>query len=67
MMETKGLKMLRDVKTPWISLMDPLRNILLKFKPILAKMFMDNNNNQASKITFCFKFLYVSYIVCYLL
>jgi hypothetical protein len=66
-METKRLKMLKNVKMPWISLMDPLRNILLEFKPILAKMFMDSNNNQASKVTFCFKFLYVFCIVCYLL
>jgi hypothetical protein len=44
---------------PKISLMDLSRNILLEFKPILAKMSMDSNNNQAAKVTFYLKFLYV--------
>jgi hypothetical protein len=59
--------MFKNMKTRWISLLDPLRIILLKYRPFLAKIFMDNNNNQVVKITFCLKLLYVSYIICYLL
>jgi len=67
MMETKGLKMLMNMKTRWVSVLDPLRRILSKDRPLLAKMSMDSNNNQTTKVTFCPKLLYVSYIVCYLL
>jgi hypothetical protein len=45
MMETKGLKMLKNVKIQWISLLYPLWIILSKYMSLLAKMFMDNNNN----------------------
>ncbi len=66
-METKRFKMFKNMKTRWISFQNPLRRILLKYKPFLAKMFMDSNNNQVVKITFYPKMLYVSCIICYLL
>jgi len=53
MMETKGLKMLKNVKTQWISLPYPLWIILSKYMPLLAKMFMDSNNNQTTKVPCC--------------
>jgi hypothetical protein len=37
MMETKWFKMLKNVETCWISLMDPLRIILAEYMPLLAK------------------------------
>jgi hypothetical protein len=67
MMETKGLKMLKNMKNLWISLLDPLRKILSQYMSPLAKMSNDSNNNQTTKVTFYSKLLYVSYIVCYLL
>jgi len=45
MMETKGLKMLKNVKTRWISLLCSVWIILSKYMPLLAKMFMDNSSN----------------------
>jgi hypothetical protein len=44
--------MFKNVKTRWKSLLDPLRKILSTYMPLLAKMFMDSNNNQATKVTF---------------
>jgi hypothetical protein len=49
MMETKGLKMFKDVKTQWISLLYPLS----KYTPLLAKRFMDNSSNQTTKVPCC--------------
>ncbi len=67
MMETKGLKMFKNVKTYWIFLLDPLRRILLKYRPLLAKMFMDSNNNQFVKITFTLNYyMFIAlYVICY--
>ncbi len=51
-METKGLKMLKNMKTQWISLLDALWNFFSKYKPLLAKTFMDNSSNQTTKVPF---------------
>jgi hypothetical protein len=53
MMETKGLKMLKNVKTHWIFLLDPLRRVLEEYMRLLAKMVMDNLSNQVAKVP-CF-------------
>jgi hypothetical protein len=50
MMETKELKMFKNVKTYWISLLDFLRIILVEYRPFLAKMAMDSSSNQAAKV-----------------
>jgi hypothetical protein len=67
MMETKGFKMFKNVKTRWIFLLDPLRRILLKYKPLLAKMFMDSNNNQVVRITSTLNYymFLALYVICY--
>ncbi len=67
MRETKRLKMFKNMKPCWISLLDFLRKLLLEYMPFLAKMSMDSNNNQVAKVTLYPKLLYVFYIVCYLL
>jgi hypothetical protein len=46
MMETKGLQMFKNMKTHYLSFLDPLRRILLEYMLLLAKMLMDRNNNQ---------------------
>jgi hypothetical protein len=53
MNETKELKMFKNVKTRWISLLDLLRIILVEYKPLLAKMPMDSSSNQVAKVL-CF-------------
>lgn len=46
MIKTKGLnKMFKNVKTLWISLLDPLQRIFSKYMPFLDKMFLDNSSN----------------------
>jgi hypothetical protein len=39
--ETEGLQMLRNVKTQWISLLEPLKRILGKYKTLIVKMCED--------------------------
>jgi len=60
MMETKELKMFKNVKTYWISLLDLLKIILVKYKPLLAKMAMDSSSNQATKVL-CFNLFFNVY------
>jgi len=50
MMEKKGLKMLKNVKTQWISFLDHFWRILSKYMSLLAKM--DNSSNQTTKVPF---------------
>jgi hypothetical protein len=37
-METKGLKMLKAVKTRWISMLSPYKRVLSEYRPLLVKM-----------------------------
>lgn len=37
-METKGLKMLKAVKTRWISMLSPCKRVLSEYRPLLVKM-----------------------------
>jgi hypothetical protein len=39
--ETKGLKILNNVKTRWISLLEPLKRVLGEYKTLIAKMCED--------------------------
>jgi hypothetical protein len=39
MMEIKWFKMLKNVETCWISLMDPLKRIIAKYMPLLAMWY----------------------------
>jgi hypothetical protein len=40
--ETEGFIMLRNVKTRWISLLEPLRRIMDEYKTLIAKMCEDD-------------------------
>jgi hypothetical protein len=51
MMEIKGLKMLKNVKTRWISFVGAFKEDFSIYMPILAKMYMDNTNNQATNVS----------------
>ena len=39
--ETGGLKLLRNVKTQWISVLEPLKRIMLEYKTLIVKMAED--------------------------
>jgi hypothetical protein len=41
-MKTKGLKSLRNAKTQWISMLEPLKHVLAKYKTLIVKMSLDN-------------------------
>ena len=45
-METKGLKLLKNMCTQWCSLIGPLRRILAEYPALLAKMFEDKDDKK---------------------
>ncbi len=46
--ETKGLKILNNVKTHWISMLSPFKWMLQEYHPLLLKMAFDNPTIQAT-------------------
>ncbi len=65
-METKGNTILKNVKTLWMSILDPLRRIMAKYKLLLVFMQVDQISTQMAKvnvITFSIVFN-VSNILC---
>ncbi len=40
--ETGGLKILQNVKIHWISMLEPLKCVLAKYKTLILKMAHDN-------------------------
>jgi hypothetical protein len=49
LMETKGLKLLKNVKTRWISCHKPLRRLLGEYKSVMAKMWADKEDKKSGK------------------
>jgi hypothetical protein len=49
-METKGNKILKNVKTQQTSMLDPLKKIMVEYKPLLAIMQVDQNSIQMAKV-----------------
>jgi hypothetical protein len=45
-METKGLKLFKNVPTRWISLIEPLRRLLAEYRSVIAKMSVDAHNKK---------------------
>jgi regulator of sigma D len=45
--ETSGLKILGNVKTRWILLLEPMKHVLLEYKTLIVKM--NNDAGQESK------------------
>lgn len=43
--KTKGLKMLKNIKTRWVSLIEPLRRLLSEYRTLIYKMTSDLNDN----------------------
>jgi hypothetical protein len=44
-METKGLKLLRNVKTRWISMFKPTKWVMVEYKTLLMKMALNMDVN----------------------
>ncbi len=44
-METKGNKILSNVKIQWISMLSLTNIVMAKYKTLLLKMAMDDNTN----------------------
>jgi hypothetical protein len=57
--DTKGLKLIKNVTTQWLSLLEPMKRIMSEFRTILGKMGVDATNKK-EKVTFlqatCFFF-----------
>jgi hypothetical protein len=49
LMETKGLKLLKNVKTRWISCIAPLRRLISEFKSVMAKMHADKDDKKSGR------------------
>jgi hypothetical protein len=47
---TKGLKLLKNVTTRWLSLLEPMRCLMSEFRTVLGKMEIDSNNKKESVI-----------------
>jgi hypothetical protein len=45
-LETKGLKLLCNNKTYWISMLNPLKHVLREYKSLVVKMHMDAPKNK---------------------
>jgi hypothetical protein len=45
-MQTKGNKILRNVKTKWISMLSLAKKVMVKYKTLLVKMALGNPTNQ---------------------
>jgi hypothetical protein len=51
-METKGQKMLRNVKTRWISMLSPTKTVLAEYWTLLLKMGLDMATIAPAKANF---------------
>jgi len=49
--KTKGLKMLRDVQTRWVNLIEPLHGLLSKYRTLLYKMIADLDENPKAEVS----------------
>ena len=49
LMETKGLKLLKNVCTRWCSLISPLRRVLAEYPALMAIMYADKDEKKWQK------------------
>jgi hypothetical protein len=43
---TKGQKLFKIVKKHWTNMLNPLKHIMLKYKPLIMKMHLDSTKKQ---------------------
>lgn len=48
-LETKGLKLLQNIKTYWISMFSPLKQLLGEYKSLVVKMYTDAPKNKPTQ------------------
>jgi hypothetical protein len=51
-METKGLKILCNVKTWWVSMFTPSKHLLFEYKSLVVKVSENNTRNSPTKINY---------------
>jgi hypothetical protein len=64
LLDTKGLKLLKNVKTRWISCHSPMRRLLSEWKSVMANMHADQNDKKSGKkatVSFMFPILTVNF------
>jgi hypothetical protein len=49
LLDTKGLKLLKNVRTRWISSHSPMRWLLSEWKSMMAKLHADRNDKKSGK------------------
>jgi hypothetical protein len=51
-METKGAKILKNIKTQWITMLSPIKHVMVEYMILLMKMAIENPNNEKEKANF---------------
>jgi hypothetical protein len=51
-METQGNKLLKNVKTWWISMLEPTKRVMSEYHTLVVKMALDSTNNNSAKVNF---------------
>lgn len=64
-METKALKLLKQVATRWVSLLEPMRRLLTQYHVVLAKMADDVDDNKDARVRFFSIYFLVNCFKCY--
>jgi len=49
-MEIKGNKIIKNVKTSWMSMLEPLKQNLVKYKPLFGIVQVDFSSIQTTKV-----------------
>jgi hypothetical protein len=49
-LETKGNKIFKNVKTRWMSMLDPLKRIMTEYPPLLVVMQVDYSTIHVAKV-----------------
>jgi hypothetical protein len=52
LMETKRAKILKNVKTHWISMLSPTWRVMVEYRTLLMKMTFDAPTNEKEKANF---------------
>ncbi len=52
LIETKGAKILKNVKTHWIFILSPIWHVMVEYKTLLMKMALDASINEKAKVVF---------------
>jgi hypothetical protein len=49
-LKTKGNKIFKNVKTRWMSMLDPLKRIIVEYRPLLGMMQVDYSTVHVAKV-----------------